>query len=392
MNGESKSVICDAVEQLYFGSTLMTSIFVSELITVIISLALAALLVFAISITGALHFNVRLLLICVCAASIISNIGNIFAQFDIKICQLKMFGRQQQFNVRRYLVGALRIAGVMISSVFFIGASFNENVSERCNELTFSTSKCVALRRVQSSGALVITASTIFLALERLIATCCFRSYENGGRKSIGFVLTFLLVSIPVGSCKIIMSFQVGLVILTSEYDFVRWKGEFKPYVHDGKLNPCSSSAYSRDLGYFIYDQTPPLERRGDRPYQIGQSALLVKFSKTEHMLWPQLTVSEHFLQCVTAAPASLHAPPATHAVYPYCAVAFYNPRQSRDISFALFAVQMAAALIFAALWYQNVKQTVCQSHSTFTLLKLCVNWSCHAFGQQIIDTQCDDR
>ncbi|KHN86993.1 Serpentine receptor class alpha/beta-14 [Toxocara canis] len=218
MNGESKSVICDAVEQLYFGSTLMTSIFVSELITVIISLALAALLVFAISITGALHFNVRLLLICVCAASIISNIG------------------------------------VMISSVFFIGASFNENVSERCNELTFSTSKCVALRRVQSSGALVITASTIFLALERLIATCCFRSYENGGRKSIGFVLTFLL--------------------------------------------------------------------------------------------------------CVTAAPASLHAPPATHAVYPYCAVAFYNPRQSRDISFALFAVQMAAALIFAALWYQNVKQT----------------------------------
>ncbi|VDM39913.1 unnamed protein product [Toxocara canis] len=178
MNVDLASMICDAVEKLYFQSSLMKIIFISEFVTVIISFGLANLMIFAIWEARALHFNVRILLICVIIT---------------------------------------------------------------------------ALRRIHSAGGVVVIASTIFLAFERLIATCRFENYENRGHKLIGLLLTFLLCAIAVPVC---------------------WR-------------------------------TAPL----------------------------------------------------SDTIYPYCAFGLNDYRATCDISYALFGIQVVALLIFASLWYQNVKK-----------------------------------
>ncbi|KHN86986.1 Serpentine receptor class alpha/beta-14 [Toxocara canis] len=228
MNVDLASMICDAVEKLYFQSSLMKIIFISEFVTVIISFGLANLMIFAIWEARALHFNVRILLICVCVATIISVIG------------------------------------VLVSSVYFIHALFISEVGQRCIKLSFSAANCTALRRIHSAGGVVVIASTIFLAFERLIATCRFENYENRGHKLIGLLLTFLL--------------------------------------------------------------------------------------------------------CAIAVPVCLRTAPLSDTIYPYCAFGLNDYRATCDISYALFGIQVVALLIFASLWYQNVKKMKSANEQPHTL------------------------
>lgn len=67
--------ICDIVESLYIDHTAFRTLFIVEAVTSILAICSVSLILFSVLFNKTLHFNIRLLFICFCAAFIVTNIG-----------------------------------------------------------------------------------------------------------------------------------------------------------------------------------------------------------------------------------------------------------------------------------------------------------------------------
>uniref|UniRef100_A0A915BAY0 G-protein coupled receptors family 1 profile domain-containing protein n=1 Tax=Parascaris univalens TaxID=6257 RepID=A0A915BAY0_PARUN len=175
MNETVRRLLCNSADRLYFDSPLMKLIFISELVGSTVAAAFAALMALAILLTRVLHFNVRLLLVCTCVAMLISN------------------------------------TGIFITARYFVDVIFVKPVAERCASLLFGRVKCAALRKLYNAGGMMVVMSTVFLAVERLVATCTFKTYEARRRIWLGVTLSALLWATFIHSCFFMPEQGVGV-------------------------------------------------------------------------------------------------------------------------------------------------------------------------------------
>uniref|UniRef100_A0A0M3IFH8 G_PROTEIN_RECEP_F1_2 domain-containing protein n=1 Tax=Ascaris lumbricoides TaxID=6252 RepID=A0A0M3IFH8_ASCLU len=145
--------VCETSIRLYYEHSYMKRIFIAEFFIGIIAIISATLLMLAIFFNKTLHFNVRVLFICFCAALLVANIG------------------------------------VLLSSMYYLLSIVYRPPEERCQWLTFTKSDCIALKNVCNLGTAVIVVSALFLSIERIIATLLYRTYEQQQRRWIGLLL-----------------------------------------------------------------------------------------------------------------------------------------------------------------------------------------------------------
>uniref|UniRef100_A0A8R1TPB9 G-protein coupled receptors family 1 profile domain-containing protein n=1 Tax=Onchocerca volvulus TaxID=6282 RepID=A0A8R1TPB9_ONCVO len=156
--------ICKMIKWIYVENSRMRSIFIIEFISSIFAICTALLILLAIIFNKKLHFNMRLLLICFWGAIIITCIGT------------------------------------LIDSSYYLIAIISKMDVELCDWLSFTQSDCIALRNVYYVGFLMIIVSTSFLAIERVIATLFYRTYERNPRRwlSISVALSQWFLIFPL--------------------------------------------------------------------------------------------------------------------------------------------------------------------------------------------------
>ncbi|OZC05583.1 hypothetical protein X798_07443, partial [Onchocerca flexuosa] len=135
--------ICKMIKWIYVENSRMRSVFIVEFISSILAICIALLTLLAIIFNKTLHFNMRLLLICFWGAIIIACIGT------------------------------------LIDSSYYLIAIISKMDAELCAWLSFTQSDCIALRNVYYMGLLMIVVSTLFLSVERVIATLFYQTYER---------------------------------------------------------------------------------------------------------------------------------------------------------------------------------------------------------------------
>ncbi|KHN86985.1 Serpentine receptor class alpha/beta-14 [Toxocara canis] len=160
--------VCETSIRLYFDRSQLKFIFVVEVLLGVTATLSSTLLTLSIFFNKLLHFNVRISLICFCAALLVANVG------------------------------------IVLNSVYYLISIFYRSPAERCQWLTFAKSDCFAMRNVYSFGATVLVVSTLFLSIERITATLLYRTYEQHQRKWIGFLLAILqwVVGVPIVFCQ----------------------------------------------------------------------------------------------------------------------------------------------------------------------------------------------
>ncbi|VDM39912.1 unnamed protein product [Toxocara canis] len=188
--------VCETSIRLYFDRSQLKFIFVVEVLLGVTATLSSTLLTLSIFFNKLLHFNVRISLICFCAALLVANVG------------------------------------IVLNSVYYLISIFYRSPAERCQWLTFAKSDCfgklfsrhaclcrASSLKTQSSntqffvvrspnlldfGATVLVVSTLFLSIERITATLLYRTYEQHQRKWIGFLLAILqwVVGVPIVFCQ----------------------------------------------------------------------------------------------------------------------------------------------------------------------------------------------
>ncbi|VDK51367.1 unnamed protein product [Gongylonema pulchrum] len=154
----ANGILCRAVEEIYVESSLVRNLYVLELVIAFLGAVVVILTAVIIYLAKMLHFNARLLLIAYCASYAVTNIG------------------------------LIRLSGYILASI----ALSDQRL--RCHRLTFSMEHCRELQRIYQTGAILITFSTVTIAIERAIATILFKTYESKSRKWIGILLIGLQV------------------------------------------------------------------------------------------------------------------------------------------------------------------------------------------------------
>ncbi|VBB33860.1 unnamed protein product [Acanthocheilonema viteae] len=124
----------------------MRNVFIVEFLSSILAICTTLLTLLAIISNKTLHFNIRLLLLCFWSAIIITCIGTLI-------------------DSSYYLIAIISKVGV-----------------ERCAWLSFTKSDCIALRNVYYLGLIMVVLSTLFLSVERAIATLLYQTYERNKR------------------------------------------------------------------------------------------------------------------------------------------------------------------------------------------------------------------
>ncbi|EPB66738.1 Sre G protein-coupled chemoreceptor [Ancylostoma ceylanicum] len=112
------------------------------------------LLTIAVYQTRTLHYNARLLLMCMTISVMVCNIG------------------------------------VLLDAVYKLFISFVIPEELRCEFQVYKPQYFFALRGVHIVGGLGLALSTMFLAVERALATITYVTYEQHGRRWIGIILT----------------------------------------------------------------------------------------------------------------------------------------------------------------------------------------------------------
>uniref|UniRef100_A0A915PMN1 G-protein coupled receptors family 1 profile domain-containing protein n=1 Tax=Setaria digitata TaxID=48799 RepID=A0A915PMN1_9BILA len=75
--------------------------------------------------------------------------------------------------------------GTLVDASYYLIAIISKVDIERCTWLSFTISDCIALRNVYYLGLLMVVISTLFLAIERAVATLLYQTYERSTRKWI---------------------------------------------------------------------------------------------------------------------------------------------------------------------------------------------------------------
>ncbi|VDM25144.1 unnamed protein product [Toxocara canis] len=158
MNESVRSLLWNSADRLYFGSPLMKVIFVCELASSIVATVFAAVMATTILLTRLLHFNIRLLLACTCTAMVISNVG------------------MKHINANVELVKSLPILAYL------------KEVQH-----TFCRFPGNGLKKLYNAGGMTVVMSTVFMAIERLVATCLYKTYQRRSHKWMGIALSVLL-------------------------------------------------------------------------------------------------------------------------------------------------------------------------------------------------------
>ncbi|VDN04202.1 unnamed protein product [Thelazia callipaeda] len=167
INASMLTRICEITNWIYVENTTMRNVFIIELISSIIAIFAISIILFAMLINRTLHFNMRLLLICLCGAFILTSIDS-------------------------------EVTGTLLDSVYYLIAIGLKKGVERCAWLLFKKSECIALRNVYYFGVIIIFVSTLFLSVERIIATILYRTYERITRRWISILMAFFQWSLII--------------------------------------------------------------------------------------------------------------------------------------------------------------------------------------------------
>uniref|UniRef100_A0A914XDJ4 Gustatory receptor n=1 Tax=Plectus sambesii TaxID=2011161 RepID=A0A914XDJ4_9BILA len=151
----SSELVCIAVNELFTNQTVMTIIFAIQAVSTLPTTLVGVFLAIAIGKTTSLHFNIRILLINLSISAVVTNCG---------------------------------IGIVAIYQLFAIFSATSE--VHLCHLMALSRKSCRDLRILYNLGSLPPVIGLLFLAIERLIATVQYRTYEQKGRKIIGISLT----------------------------------------------------------------------------------------------------------------------------------------------------------------------------------------------------------
>ncbi|KAM3727204.1 Serpentine receptor [Dirofilaria immitis] len=161
LNASMSPGICEIIKWIYVTNSRMRNIFIFEFISSILSIYTTLLILLSTIFIKAFHFNLRLLLICFWGSIIISCIGT------------------------------------FIDSSYYLIAIISKIDTERCIWLSFTKSDCIALRNIYYLGLLMIILSTLFLSIERIIATLFYQTYEHRTHRwiSISMALSQIIVT-----------------------------------------------------------------------------------------------------------------------------------------------------------------------------------------------------
>uniref|UniRef100_A0A0R3S6Z7 G_PROTEIN_RECEP_F1_2 domain-containing protein n=1 Tax=Elaeophora elaphi TaxID=1147741 RepID=A0A0R3S6Z7_9BILA len=151
--------ICELIELIYVNNSRMRNVFIVEFLSSILAICTTLLALLAIIFNKTLHFNMRLLLLCFWGAIIITCIGT------------------------------------LIDSSYYLIAIVSKIDVERCAWLSFTKSDCIALRNVYYLGLVMFVIATLFLAIERAIATLLYQTYERSSRKWISILMALTQAS-----------------------------------------------------------------------------------------------------------------------------------------------------------------------------------------------------
>jgi hypothetical protein len=119
----------------------------------------ALILAGVVALSHVLHFNVRVLLVNLIIAAVITDIGTLIpAAYHMVV----VFGHSSD--------------------------------NELCLRVALNARDCAVLNAVRNFGIFMTSTGLVFLALERIAATIQFKTYEKRGRRAIGIVLLLIQV------------------------------------------------------------------------------------------------------------------------------------------------------------------------------------------------------
>jgi hypothetical protein len=160
MENES-DIVCNAVYELFINQTTMTIIFGTQAISSLPAMLVGVFLAVSFWKTTSLHFNVRVLLVNLSISATVTN------------------------------------CGILIIAIHQLIALFSaQSATEMCAVMAISATQCHSLRLVYNVGSLPPVIGLLFLAIERLIATLQYKTYEQNGKKIIGLSLVAIQVRI----------------------------------------------------------------------------------------------------------------------------------------------------------------------------------------------------
>uniref|UniRef100_A0A7I4Z104 G protein-coupled receptor n=1 Tax=Haemonchus contortus TaxID=6289 RepID=A0A7I4Z104_HAECO len=156
--------ICAAAANIYSSLSFVHLSLLFRLIFEPIAVLGVALLTIAVYQTRALHFNARVLLICMTSSVLLCN------------------------------------TGVLLETIYKLYISFVLPEDLRCEYQVFRPQYFYVLRAMEVVGGLGLSMSTLSLAAERTLATITYKTYEKHDRKWIGVLLMTVQIILCVGS------------------------------------------------------------------------------------------------------------------------------------------------------------------------------------------------